>query len=209
MRFDVSSGVSVRRGFTIVEVVAAIAIIAILGSLTIPGITRYLEAQEIDTTESILSDLKNSIANFRATVGNSPSRLTHLTRNITSTDTTSCTGRAPATPVTLYGATNAAKWVNAGPYYSKALSVYGFPLPIGTASDTLFRTQTSLKTAFLNITIRFVRFQDAVKLNDAVDGSADVNQPDRSNNSGQVQWGAPSASERVDVTFGVPVGRIC
>lgn len=200
---------TVRRGFTVMEIVVAVALMAILTAITFPTISKYLSDQEIDTTASTLTDLKNAIASFRATVGNSPSRLTHLTKAIASTDSTSCTGRAPATPLTLYGATNAPKWLTTGPFYPKPLSVYGTVLPIGTASDTLFRTAASLTASFLNITIHFVRFQDADALNDLMDGPGDGNNADRSNSTGVIRWTAPNATERVDLTYSVSIGRVC
>ena len=191
------------------EIVVAVAIMALLTAVTLPTISQYLADQEIDTTASTLAALKSSISTFRATVGNSPSRLTHLTRAIINTDTTSCTGRGIATPLVQYGITNAGKWTQGAPYYPKALSVKGFPLPIGTASDTLTRTASSLTAAFLNITIRSVRFQDADALNDLVDGLADGNNANRSNTTGTVQWGVPNSTDRVDVTYSVSIGKTC
>lgn len=198
-----------RPGFTLVEIVVAVAIMALLTAVTLPTVAQYLSDQKIATTASTLTALKNGIATFRANVVVSPSRLTHLTRAITSTDTTSCTGRGIALPFAPYGSVAALRWSIAGPYYPKALSTYGLQVPIGTISDTLSRTAAAGTASYLNITIRNVRFQDAVKLNDLMDGTADVNQADRSNTTGAVQWGVPDAHERVSVTYSVSIGRLC
>jgi prepilin-type N-terminal cleavage/methylation domain-containing protein len=197
------------RGFTVTEVVIAVAMMAILAAVTLPAVTSYLHQQDITTTASTLADLQNSITTFKANVGNYPSRLTHLAKLIATTDTTSCTGRVSATPLTLYPAGTPAKWQGSAPYYPKAMSDKGFPLPIGTARDTLFRTVPSLTTGFLQIKIPSVRFQDADALNDEIDGPADLNQANRSNTTGTLQWTVPNATDRVDVTYWISVSRVC
>ena len=196
-----------RRGFTITEVVIAVAIMAILAAVTLPTVAGYLSRQKIESTATTLGDLQNSITTFKAKVGNYPSRLTHLAKGITASDTTSCTGRVSATPLTLYP--TPANWTSGGPYYTKASSDKGFPLPVGTARDTLFRNVPSATTVFLQIKIPSVRFQDARALNDEIDGATDLDQGNRSNTTGTLQWGVPNATERVDVTYWISVSRTC
>jgi prepilin-type N-terminal cleavage/methylation domain-containing protein len=198
-----------RRGFTILEIVIAVSVMAVLAALTIPTITRYLDQQEIDTTASTLSSLAAGVMQFQSVVSGTPFRITQLARNITSLDTTSCSGVGNALPRTTFTVATAAKWANGGPFYNKATNPQGFPLPIGTANDTLFRTSNSSTPGFLQIRINPVRFQDAILLNDAIDGSTDVNQANRSNTTGAVQWGLPSALETVVLTYNMPVPKGC
>ncbi len=202
--------VLMRKAFTVMEIVVAVAIMALLTAITLPAISQYLNDQKIDATASTLTDLKNSIAKFRATMtGSSPSRLTHLTRALIGVDTTSCTGRGVAVPFATYTSTTSVKWTSGGPFYPTALNTYGLHVPIGTISDTLVRTAAAGTSSFLNIVIRNVRFQDADALNDLMDGPLDVNQGNRSNTTGAVQWGVPDAREMVSVTYSVSIGRLC
>src|SRR6184192_709216 len=146
--------VLVRRsdaGFTVAEVVVAVALMAVLTAVLLPAVAGYLREDKVAETADTLADLQNSITTFKATVGNYPSRLTHLGRAITASDATSCTGVGPATPLTPYP--TPANWTRGGPFYPRATSVKGFDLPIGTASDTLFRTSSSTTTGFLGIKI--------------------------------------------------------
>ena len=179
---------------------------AVVGSLVIPALTSYLDHSRVASSAQTLQALSQSLFNFRTAVTQSPKRLSHLSTAILSTDTTSCTGVAPTTTV-LYGA-NASRWTPNGPYYDRAISKTGFPLGIGTANDVLVRTSANTTAGFLNITIPSVSFNDAVELNNIVDGPADANQANRSNTTGAVEWGVPVA-EQVTVTYSVPVGKSC
>lgn len=201
-----------RAAFTVVEVVIAVAMIAILAALTLPTVAEYQSNKKIEETADILTDLKNSIQNFRYYVGNSPGRLTHLTRQITSGvggDLTSCTGIGNAIPATTYTTTNTGKWPQGAPYYPKQLSANGLPVPIGIISDTLFRNAIAGNTSFLSITIRNARYQDARGLNDLMDGPKDTDQSNRSNTTGVLQWGVPNSAERVDISYRVSIGSAC
>lgn len=193
-------------GFTLFEIVIAVAVMAVVGSLVIPALTSYLDHSRVASSAQTLQALSQSLFNFRTAVTQSPKRLSHLSTAILSTDTTSCTGVAPTTTV-LYGA-NASRWTPNGPYYDRAISKTGFPLGIGTANDVLVRTSANTTAGFLNITIPSVSFNDAVELNNIVDGPADANQANRSNTTGAVEWGVPVA-EQVTVTYSVPVGKSC
>lgn len=198
-----------RAGFTIMELVVAVSIMAILAALTIPSISRYVDDAGITSTASTLSDLAASITKFQSDISSSPFRLTQLARLVTANDTTSCSGVGSATPRTTFTAASAARWTRNGPYYTKALNVNGFPLPIGTAKDTIYRTSISTAPGFLQIQIPGVTFDDAMQLNTLVDGPGDPNQADRSNNSGAIQWSAPINNDVVVLTYNIGVGKGC
>jgi type II secretory pathway pseudopilin PulG len=183
-------------------------VMAVLTAVLLPAVAGFLRDQKIVETAETLADLQNSITTFKATVGTYPSRLTHLGKAITANDTTSCTGRAPATPLTAYAASSTV-WKRGGPYYPRATSDKGFDLPIGTASDTLFRTSSSTTTGFLGIKMPLVPIQDARALNGYIDGTTDLDQGDRSNTTGTIQWGVPDARDRVDVIYYISVSRVC
>jgi prepilin-type N-terminal cleavage/methylation domain-containing protein len=197
-----TDGVFVRqgRGFTILEVMISCAILAILGSLTVPSIASYVQHRRIRESVTTLEQLAVAINSFHATVNNWPAHLSDLTTNISAGQHTACTGVDYLFPT---------RWVNGGPFFGQAIPRTGFKLPIGVANDSLERVPNSAATGMLNIVIPNVRFQDAQAMNDISGGPGDVNGPDRSNTSGVIRWSAPNQDERVTLTYGVPVTRFC
>lgn len=204
---DGISDVRFSVGFTLMEIVVAVLLMALLGGMIIPVGAQYLDRKRSSDSLVLLVELGAALKTFRATVGNSPKRLSHLATTIVAGDTTSCTGTAPTTTLT-YGATNAPKWATAGPYTFRSISKTGFPLPIGTANDVVVRTSANTAGGFLNITVPNLEFDDALEVNALADGPADPNQGDRSNTTGSIQWSAP-VNERVTLTYSVPVGKTC
>ncbi|MDQ6718263.1 MAG: type II secretion system GspH family protein [Gemmatimonadota bacterium] len=191
----------VLRAFTLLEVVATLAVLSILAAATVPSVVAYLTRQNIEKTAAILTDLSTSIAAFRVKIARYPFRISHLGSNILGTDTTSCSGIGPATPTTTYTNLTANKWgqTNGGPFNKRVIPTTGFPTPIGTIIDTIYRTGNSNNAASsLPLIIRNVRFEDAEELNAFIDGDADNG--DRSNSAGLVQWSAP-VNELVDVVY--------
>lgn len=195
------------HAYTLFEIVIAVAIMAVIGSLLIPVAASYLGRQNVAATANSLKEIAQDLFDFRTAITQSPKRLSHLSTPITALDTTSCTGTAPTTTV-LY-ATNSSKWTGKGPFYDRVISRTGWVLPIGTANDVMVRTSNNTTAGFLNITIPSVSFEDAVELNTIMDGPSDANQVNRSNTTGGVQWGVPSAAEQVTLTYSIPVGNTC
>jgi prepilin-type N-terminal cleavage/methylation domain-containing protein len=192
-----------RRGFSIAEIVIAVAMIAIVAAVTLPSVARYLDQQEVTTTAGTLSDLGTAIYAFRGAVGVSPGTLTQLGQQITTGDVSGCGAH--------YLSASTTRWTRSStPFYAKATSVSGFPLPLGTANDLLVRTAASTSPAYLQIVIPNVRFQDAILLNDEIDGELDANNTSRSNTTGTIQWSVPASStDRVIVTYNLSVTKGC
>ena len=188
------------KGFTITEVIVACAVLVILAAAVVPTVAGYLNRKRIKDTLATLEALGVAINSFHTTVQNWPGRLSDLTTQIVATDRTACT----AVTYTL-----ASRWGSGGPFFDQAIPTSGFSLPIGVANDSLERVPNSAAAGLLNIVIPNVRFQDAQAMNDITGGPGDLNQPDRSNNTGLVRWSAPSADERVTVTYGIPVNKTC
>lgn len=189
-----------RDGFTIVETLVACAILAILAAVIVPTSASYLDQKRIRDSLATLDALAIGINSFHTTVQNWPGRLSDLTTNLVAGQRTACTAVAYTTPT---------RWANGGPFFNQAIPASGFQLPIGVANNTLERNPNSAAVGMLNIVIPNVRFQDAQAMNDITGGPGDTNQPDRSNTTGLVRWSAPSADERVTVTYGIPVNKTC
>lgn len=194
-------------GFSIFEMVVALTIMIVLGAALVPTAASYVESERVKSTAKTLDSLNAAIRTFKTDVTRYPGRIKHLSEPVTGNDTTACNGIAPTTVNTIGGA-SAAKWDE--PYFdTRVTAAVGLYLGIGVANDRLTRTSANTTAGFINITIPSVRFQDAKELNDVMDGQGDLNQGNRSNTTGAIQWGIPNAAEQVTVTFGTAVGKTC
>lgn len=196
------------RAFTLLEVIATLAVISVLAGAAVPAIVGYLSRRGIQQTAVILSDLSTGVLAMKASgVTFYPFRLSHLGSPVLSTDTTSCSGIGAATPVTLYGA-KSTNWAASagGPFFRRAISSTGFPTPMGTIIDTLYRTSNNKTAGLLPIIIRNVRIDDADELNSIVDGDAD--NADQSNSLGKLIWAAP-VNGFVDIKYNVTAANSC
>lgn len=194
--------------FTLIEMVIAMAVAVILSSIGIYVVSGYLNRAKVLQTADMLDDLNGAVQTFKLKVGAYPFRLSHLTRPVATTDTTSCSGISPTTRV-LYTATQAnINWPTASPYFYRTVSVEGLPTPIGVLTDTL-RRSTALGTAGrIDMTFTNVQYDDAVALNAVIDGIADANTATNLNTTGAIQW-ATSSTAGVRLTYGIPVGATC
>ncbi|MDR3646477.1 MAG: prepilin-type N-terminal cleavage/methylation domain-containing protein, partial [Candidatus Babeliales bacterium] len=71
---------SLRSGFTFIELIIALAILAVLSVVIIPGTFRYLKQSKITKTETTLGTLRTAISSYYASVGKYPTSLTDLIR---------------------------------------------------------------------------------------------------------------------------------
>ena len=71
---------NLRSGFTFIELIIALAILAVLSVVIIPGTFRYLKQSKITKTETTLSTLRTAINSYYASVGKYPTSLTDLIR---------------------------------------------------------------------------------------------------------------------------------
>jgi prepilin-type N-terminal cleavage/methylation domain-containing protein len=198
-----------RSAFTLLEVIATVAVLSILAAAAVPSLTSYLTRIRIEQSAATLKDAAAGVSNFKAAVAQYPFRLSHLGRNVrvgVGGDSTTCSGVAPSTTVQTYLGTANTLW-NAGkyPYFYRQVSNPGMVTPIGIISDTTNRSAPAASVGFVQITIGDVEFQDAVELNAVIDGTADANQADRSNTTLLIRWAAP-VNERVKLSYNIAVG---
>lgn len=192
--------------FTILEVVVAIAVLATLAAVLVPGIANYLESQGISSTVTTLKSIAKADTTFKTAVTFYPKRISHLGALILTTDTTSCDGLGAATPTTLFGAKNTS-WL--GPYFPRAVPKSGLPVPLGVINDVQQRTSAGNAAGFIELAIPNVRFDDAERLNDLVDGTAEATNADQSNSLGIVQWAVPTSQGLVTLRYRVGVAATC
>lgn len=67
-----------RGGFTLIEIMIAIAIVAIISIVVVPNVLTYLEQAKTSRVKSDLLSLKGAITQYNLAVGKWPSRLKDL-----------------------------------------------------------------------------------------------------------------------------------
>lgn len=196
-----------RQGFSMLEMVVAMAIIVVLGAVMVPSSIQYLREREVMATAATLNQLADSAKSFKTVITQYPGKLSHLGTKILTADLSSCSGIAPSpSSAVTYGATNAAKWIN--PFWNVVIPTQGFRLPIGTANDQMIRTSNNTTAGFLQIVIPDVPYDIALDLNAEMDGPNDPI-ASRSSTTGIIRYGVPSSQELVQLTYNIAVAKTC
>jgi general secretion pathway protein G len=131
--------VEVKRthGFTIVEVIAALAMMVILAAVLIPGLTRQIATSQGSNLVSDIRTLNTGIQQFRENVGRYPKSLAQLTSYPSgSFQQDICGMTVPAT--------NVNQW--RGPYHSLTVVPGSGGIPSGDATIVLALTRTPATT---------------------------------------------------------------
>lgn len=190
-----------RGGFSVLEIVVSVSIVATLAVLIVSSVDALVDKVRMDLIEDTLREYEDAIEKFRAKVGSNPGKLSQLGTPITTADSDPCA---------LYSSQNVAAWAGTppagGPYINQLLP--NGPFKIGTfgmAQNVLTRdppTQGGLQRFhFLSYTITGVTRDDAISINERIDGSADLDPASPNNLTGTVQWGNPDSQGFVTVTY--------
>lgn len=197
-----------RRGFSLFEAVIAAAILAVIGAAIVPSVVAYKTQQRIQNTANDLLAIGAAVQKFELTanVGKYPGRLSHLsTQYVLLTDSTSCRTTYNSAGATLAG------WRVGGPYLDRVIPRTGLQLGVGVAIDTLHRSSNATTVGYLNLIIPGVAYEDALLLNNVVDGPADPETAGNLNLKGAIRWFvAPSApNNTVSLIFSMPIANTC
>ncbi|MBA2686564.1 MAG: prepilin-type N-terminal cleavage/methylation domain-containing protein [Gemmatimonadaceae bacterium] len=198
-----------RKGFSIFEAVVSAAILAILGAAILPAVASYRSQARVNQTATDLLQIGAAVQKFELTafVGAYPGALSDLTTEFALTSSTSCV--SPNRTYTAEGAT-LAKWRLGGPYLDKLIPQTGLLLGVGVANNTLERSSANTSVGFLNLRIPGVAYEDALALNDVMDGQSDLETAGQLNLKGAIRWFvAPDASDNVSLLFAMPIGNRC
>lgn len=207
-----------RPGFSLLEVVVAVGILAILGATAVPTVVAYRDQQRIQQTAEDLTNLSLTFLTYKFPTNpfKYPRLLSHFSTQVLSTDLTSC-----AAPNRTYGQEGNAqtRWPVGAPYINKLIPLTGMELGIGVADNTVVRstipfgtgtTGTNSTVSNLHVSIPGVTYDDARALNDILDGQGDVDQVNRTNTRGAVRWTAvPDANNLVTVIYIIPAAKTC
>lgn len=155
-----------RRGFTLAEVLIALAIAATLAAVLFPAMSAQLRKGQGAATAKALGNLRDAIVAYRGNVPRYPRTLSLLTNAPTGTATDAC------------GAVLTAAQRNAwrGPYLTQVISGNA-AVADGTALDTLIRTPaTDAGTAPGTLTIRVINVDSttAADVDRQFDGTLDL-----------------------------------
>lgn len=197
-----------KRGFSLFEAVIAAAILALLGAAIVPSVVSYQNQKRLQDTANDLLAIGAAVQKFEliGNPGKYPGRLSHLsTEYVLSTDRTSCGTTYSAAGATLAG------WRVGGPYVDRVIPRTGLRLGVGVANDSLERSSNATTVGYLNLRIPGVGYEDALLLNNILDGPADPETVGLLNLKGAIRWFvAPSApTNTVSLIFSMPIGNTC
>jgi prepilin-type N-terminal cleavage/methylation domain-containing protein len=202
-----------RRGFTLMEVVVASAIVVILAAVTIPQVLDSLDKKRIEDTYDVLQEVHFSITNSQntgfmnvvrtgasANSSTAPGKLTELSEPISQNNVlffNSCGAGG------TFNTSAATTWATGGPFLDRVVSsTDGLRLPIGQMINTIQRTAAvpSAVPAFLRLAIASVDPDDAAALDLRVDGVSGTA-------AGAIQY-TPAATP-VTIFYLIPVPNRC
>jgi len=180
---------ALRSGFTLLELIVALAVMLVLAAAVAPNILGRLDRIRVERGRDALEELRAAIVLFEEDVGAYPGRLTQLVEQISQGEPNSC-GQG-------YKKAEADRWD--GPYLARVIPGSGLPVAIGTANVVLERQPVGGQNARLKIVVDDVSVGDAADLDELVDGGDGAA-------SGGVEWVAvPGSSDLVTVKYVIPV----
>ena len=177
-----------RRAFTVLEIVVAIFILALMGAAIIPALMgRVRDAQSSALSQTLFS-LSLAVFEYRKAVSVNPSQLTQLAAKPLDTDDDACGANI--------GVGNVNNW--RGPYVSRELLSAG--IGIGDAKISNQLSRVSGPPVVLFIDVEFVDAQAAIDIDRQFDGATDTP------TTGTVRYttAALSRTQPVSITYPVP-----
>jgi prepilin-type N-terminal cleavage/methylation domain-containing protein len=170
--------VNARRGFTLVEVVVAAAIMAIVAAAVAPSLMGYYNARRSAETADILDSLglalnnavwMNGYQGFLQTVGTYPLQLHSLTTQITATDK-QCSGAV----FTSGAGGQTSLWRSSPPFtLLNIIAGNGVSTPLGWIRDSVIKGTTANNTAgWVELHMDSISLADAQRLDSLIDRSA-------------------------------------
>jgi general secretion pathway protein G len=79
-KLDIQKRNHIRDGFSIMEIMIAIAIIAIIGAVIVPTFVGYLKSAKVDKAKEIMRYIKGGVDIYQAQIGQWPNRLQDLVK---------------------------------------------------------------------------------------------------------------------------------
>lgn len=193
------------KGFTMIEVVVALAILALLASITLPMVMSAIDSAKVRDAADRLTALRDGIYNpatganaFSQKVGANPGRLHQLSQAIVSNNAAA----SPNSCGNSFSNTQRNNWNANGPFVKYAIVPgVGLGTALGTIGDILIREPDAAQTGVIKMTMNPADPVLVELLDDYLnsgDGSA----------AGSVQWTTPVNGVTV-LSFVIPINNRC
>ena len=126
-------------GFSLVEILVAVALLALLAAVVIPTAKSQLDKSQVTAATANLQAIRDAILAYRENVGNYPSQLVQLVTKPGVSGVTTNNSCGSATSAAFI-----AKW--RGPYIGQELTTSGLPSGDVTILNPMVRTPTNTST---------------------------------------------------------------
>jgi prepilin-type N-terminal cleavage/methylation domain-containing protein len=177
-----------RRGFTLIEMLVTLAILAGLAALIAPSLLAEFDRARIDRALTTLESIADAIVAFEDDVGEHPASITQLNSPLVSGDADICGSN--------YNGGERNRW--GGPYLDRLTPPGGIDIDVGTIPDNFFYDSAPTPD-ILFILINGIQEQDILSLDDRLDG-------DGGQGTGVIQWTNPDANGVVTGGYAIPIG---
>jgi prepilin-type N-terminal cleavage/methylation domain-containing protein len=193
-----------RAGFTLVEVIVALAVVLILAAVAVPQLAGYLDQKRIEETATQMAEIRDALYKpgttntaFYQTVGSNAGALHQLTTAITTSDLDSCQ--------TTFSGAQRGNWPNGGPFLNYIVTTSGIATPIGQTDDVLIRVPANGGGSTGTLRVRWnntVSLEDAQALDLYVDLTA-------GSTSGVVQYAAQAGTDMATLYYDIVINGSC
>ena len=167
-----------RAGLTLLEVMVALAVIAILAAAVAPNFLGVFDRKRVDASAESLVEIMAAMTTMRLDNQDWPGSISHMAEPITTSMTNICGNTYPNGKVN--------NWE--GPYLDRPIPASGLPIGVGIAENVFVREIVSGNDAYLKIQITDITEEDAVALNHVLDA-------DSSETGGAFRWDTPPDAE--------------
>jgi prepilin-type N-terminal cleavage/methylation domain-containing protein len=154
-----------RQGFTLVEVLVILAILALLVGVLVPTITNQVRKGDVQSVSSDLGNIRTGMEAFLSDVHRYPGQISHLSNRIVVAQSDIHGAVYPASLVT--------KWK--GPYISKDTVNAGFPTGFGgLIQNALRKNQNTNLIDYETILITGIASADFYEIDALIDAPVDT-----------------------------------
>ena len=178
-----------RSGFSLAEILVAIAITAVVAAVVIPSIGGQLRSGEESRIQQDLSNIRSGIEQFLADVHRYPNSVGQLTNAPAASQ-----ALQPGLTGGVYTAGQVGRW--RGPYISKD-SVFALKTGFDVTMNSAFTSVAFSGINYLTITITSFDNTNATKLDQKMDDGVLT--------TGQIQWTVTSAPLGTLTYFVIPI----